>query len=445
MTQRFPEGFIWGASTASYQIEGAANEDGRSASIWDTFSHTPGKVQNGDTGDVACDHYHRYLEDIALMQRLGISAYRFSTAWPRILPQGTGATNPIGFAFYDRLVDALLAAGITPWLCLYHWDLPQALQERGGWQNRDIADWYTDYALVVHRQLGDRVQHFATFNEPNVFTLLGHALGLHAPGLTDREATLKAIHHVNLAHGQAAAALRAADPDLELGIVNNVQPCVAATPSPEDQRAAERADALWNRAFLDPQFLGRYPTLLEQELAPYLQADDLAMIHQPLDFFGVNHYSRHYIVQDPAAVLGYAMAAVPAGAPVTGMGWEINPGVFRDTLVDIHRRYGPIPIYVTENGAGFEDQLDADGLVDDRQRVQFLRAYLSALGEAIAAGADVRGYLIWSLLDNFEWAYGYDKRFGLVYVDYQSLKRTPKDSFEYYRRVVEANAVVAAD
>ncbi len=445
MTQRFPEGFIWGASTASYQIEGAANEDGRSASIWDTFSHTPGKVQNGDTGKVACDHYHRYLEDIALMQRLGISAYRFSTAWPRILPQGTGATNPIGFAFYDRLVDALLAAGITPWLCLYHWDLPQALQDRGGWQNRDIADWYTDYALVVHRQLGDRVQHFATFNEPNVFTLLGHALGLHAPGLTDREATLKAIHHVNLAHGQAAAALRAADPDLELGIVNNVQPCVAATPSPEDQRAAERADALWNRAFLDPQFLGRYPTLLEQELAPYLQADDLAMIHQPLDFFGVNHYSRHYIVQDPAAVLGYAMAAVPAGAPVTGMGWEINPGVFRDTLVDIHRRYGPIPIYVTENGAGFEDQLDADGLVDDRQRVQFLRAYLSALGEAIAAGADVRGYLIWSLLDNFEWAYGYDKRFGLVYVDYQSLKRTPKDSFEYYRRVVEANAVVAAD
>jgi len=445
MTQRFPDGFIWGASTASYQIEGAANEDGRSASIWDTFSHTPGKVQNGDTGDVACDHYHRYLEDIALMQRLGISAYRFSAAWPRILPQGTGATNPIGFAFYDRLVDALLAAGITPWLCLYHWDLPQALQDRGGWQNRDIADWYTDYALVVHRQLGDRVQHFVTFNEPNVFTLLGHALGLHAPGLTDREATLKAIHHVNLAHGQAAAALRAADPDLELGIVNNVQPCVAATPSPEDQRAAERADALWNRAFLDPQFLGRYPTLLEQELAPYLQADDLAMIHQPLDFFGVNHYSRNYIVQDPAAVLGYAMAAVPPGAPVTGMGWEINPGVFRDTLVDIHRRYGPIPIYVTENGAGFEDQLDADGLVDDRQRVQFLRAYLSALGEAIAAGADVRGYLIWSLLDNFEWAYGYDKRFGLVYVDYQSLKRTPKDSFEYYRRVVEANAVVAAD
>lgn len=442
MSQPFPPNFVWGASTASYQIEGAATEDGRGASIWDTFSHMPGKVHHGDTGDVACDHYHRYLEDIALMQRLGISEYRFSTAWPRILPQGTGPTNPLGLAFYDRLVDALMEVGVTPWVCLYHWDLPQALQDRGGWQNRSIADWFTEYALLVHRRLGDRVQRFVTFNEPNVFTLLGHALGLHAPGLRDREAAFKAIHHVNLAHGQATAALLAADPDVRLGIVNNVQPCVGATDAEEDQRAAQRADALWNRVFLDPQFLGHYPASLEQELAPYVQTNDLAVIHQPLDFFGVNHYSCNYVAHDPDAVLGFSMAAVPEGVSVTGMGWEVNPGVFRDTLLDIHRRYGPIPIYVTENGAGFEEQPDAHGLVDDRRRVVFLQQYLGALLEAIDAGADVRGYMVWSLLDNFEWAYGYDKRFGLVFVDYQSSKRTPKDSFEYYRRVVEANALV---
>ena len=444
MSKQFPEGFVWGASTASYQIEGAAAEDGRGPSIWDTFSHTPGKVENGDTGDVACDHYHRYPEDIALMQKLGISAYRFSTAWPRIMPQGTGQVNEAGLAFYDRLVDAVLDAGITPWLCFYHWDLPQALQDRGGWQNRAIAEWFRDYAMVVHRRLGDRVRHYATFNEPNVFTILGHAAGMHAPGLSDREATYKAIHHVNLSHGRAIAALRADDKNLTLGIVNNMGPILPATDSEEDRRAAAYTDALWNRAFAGPQFLGVYPTLLEADISPYQQPDDLAVIHQPLDYFGVNHYSPNYARHDPKAMFGSSPPPLPEGTPVTGMGWEISPRAFYDQLMDIHRRYGPIPIYVTENGAGYEETVSPDGQVHDDNRVAFLEGYLGAMHDAIADGADVRGYLIWSLLDNFEWSFGYAKRFGLVYIDYQTLKRIPKQSFDYYRRVAAANAVLPA-
>ncbi len=444
MSKQFPNGFVWGASTASYQIEGAATEDGRSPSIWDTFSRTPGKVENGDTGDVACDHYHRYPEDIALMQRLGISAYRFSTAWPRILPQGVGQVNEAGLAFYDRLVDAVLAADLTPWLCFYHWDLPQALENKGGWRNRDIAEWYRDYAMAVHRRLGDRVRHYATFNEQNVFTILGHAEGVHAPGLRDREATLKAIHHVNLAHGKAIAELRADDPDLTLGIVHNMQPILPASDSEADRKTAERADALWNRAFADPQYLGRYPAVLEPDMAPYVRDGDLAAIHQRLDYFGINHYSRNFVRHDPNAMFGFGQKPLPEGTPVTGMGWEIAPGAFKDQLMDIHHRYGPIPIYITENGAGYEDVMDADGQVHDDYRVDYLEKYLGAVHDAIAEGADIRGYFVWSLLDNFEWAFGYAKRFGLVYVDYETLERIPKQSFEYYRQVAAANAVVPA-
>ena len=444
MTRQFSEGFIWGASTASYQIEGAAAEDGRGPSIWDTFSHTAGKVANGDTGDVACDHYHRYPEDIALMRRLGISAYRFSTAWPRILPQGKGQVNQAGLDFYDRLIDAILGAGITPWLCFYHWDLPQALQDLGGWQNRDIADRFTDYAMIVHRRVGDRVKRYATFNEPNVISVLGHATGDHAPGLTDREATFKTMHHINLSHGKAIAALRADNKDLILGIVNNLGPAVPASESEADKTAAEYADAIWNRVFADPQFLGSYPALLLGDLAPYVRPGDLATIHQPLDYFGVNHYSPNYTKRDPGAVLGCSTVAPPKAAPVTGMGWEISPRAFYDQLMDIHQRYGPIPTYVTENGAGYEETVGPDGKVHDDQRIAFLESYLGAVCDAIAAGADVRGYFIWSLLDNFEWACGYAKRFGLVYIDYATLKRIPKQSFEYYRNVAAANAVLPA-
>ncbi|MDQ2696848.1 MAG: family 1 glycosylhydrolase, partial [Pseudomonadota bacterium] len=301
-----------------------------------------------------------------------------------------------------------------------------------------------DYAMTVHRRLGDRVRRYATFNECNVFTLLGYAMGIHAPGLTDRDAAFKAVHHVNLAHGKAIKALRDDDKDLILGIVNNLHPALPASDSEADRKATERADALWNRAFPDPQFLGRYPAVLEAELAPYVKADDLSVIHQPLDYFGVNHYSRNFVRHDPQALLGYSHPPLPEGVPVTGMGWEIAPRAFYDQLMDIHRRYGPIPIYVTENGAGYEETVSRDGKVHDDNRVAFLEKYLSAMHDAIADGADVRGYFIWSLLDNFEWAYGYAKRFGLVYIDYQTLQRIPKKSFDYYRRVAAANAVVAA-
>ena len=298
--------------------------------------------------------------------------------------------------------------------------------------------------MIVHRRLGDRVKRYATFNEPNVISVLGHATGDHAPGLTDREATFKTIHHINLSHGKAIEALRADNKDLILGIVNNLGPAVPASGSEADKKAAEYADAIWNRAFADPQFLGRYPALLEEDLAPYLQPDDLATIHQPLDYFGVNHYSPNYIKHDPDAVLGYSNAPPPEGTPVTGMGWEISPRAFYDQLMDIHQRYGPIPIYVTENGAGYEETVSPDGQIHDDYRVAFLEGYLGAMHEAIDAGADVRGYFIWSLLDNFEWAFGYAKRFGLVYIDYATLKRIPKKSFEYYRKVAAANAVLPA-
>ncbi len=439
MRKQFPQGFIWGASTASYQIEGAIAEDGRGPSIWDTFSHTPGKVENGDSGDVACDHYHRYPEDIALMQRLGLNAYRFSTSWPRILADGKGTINAAGLDFYDRLVDGLLEAGITPWLCLYHWDLPQALQDLGGWQNRDIADWFADYALIVVHRLGDRVRHYATFNEPSAFSIHGHATGIHAPGLSDRAATLRATHHINLAHGQAIATLRDHDQDLYLGIVNSMGPCLPATPAAADKWAAEQADTLWNRAFADPQFLGRYPTLLKSEIAPYMRADDLATIYQPLDYFGLNHYSQHLFRRDPNALFGFTQVPPSQGVPVTGMGWEINPRAFYQQLVDSHDRYGSVPIYVTENGAGYEEVLATDGKVHDDNRIAYFESYLDAMRDAIKAGVDVKGYFAWSLLDNFEWSYGYAKRFGLIYIDYHSLQRIPKKSFDYYRKVVAAN------
>ncbi|MGB9277722.1 MAG: family 1 glycosylhydrolase, partial [Terrimicrobiaceae bacterium] len=325
-----------------------------------------------------------------------------------------------------------------------HWDLPQALQDLGGWQNRDIADRFTDYAMIVHRRVGDRVKHYATFNEPNVISVLGHATGDHAPGLTDRKATFKTMHHINLSHGKAIAALRADKKDLILGIVNNLGPAAPASESEADKTAADYADAVWNRVFADPQFLGSYPALLQGDLAPYVQPGDLATIHQPLDYFGVNHYSPNYTKRDSGTVLGYSTVDPPQGTPVTGMGWEISPGAFYDQLMDIHQRYGPIPIYVTENGAGYEESVHPDGKVHDDQRVAFLEGYLGAVCDAIAAGADVRGYFIWSLLDNFEWASGYAKRFGLVYIDYATLKRIPKQSFEYYRSVVAANAVLPA-
>jgi beta-glucosidase len=437
MSVIFGKEFVWGVSTAAYQIEGAVADDGRGPSIWDAFSHTPGKVMRGETGDVACDHYHRYMEDCDLMQQLGVDAYRFSTSWSRIVPDGAGPVNPRGLDFYDRLVDALLEREITPWLCLYHWDLPQALQERGGWANRDCANRFADYAAIVSRQFADRVTHFVTFNEPNVFVLAGYAAGLHAPGIADLPTALKAAHTVNLAHGHAVSVVRSTAPGSKLGVVVNQQPARAASTSEADEAAAALYDQMWNRAFADPMILGHYPDSLHPMFAPFIEDGDMKEIAQPSDFLGVNHYAPQYVRSDPATPGGIARTEPPRGTERTMMGWEIAPDVFRDTLISEHERYR-LPVYVTENGMASEDTLAADGSVEDDLRISYLERYTAAVAEAREAGADIRGYFVWSLLDNFEWAEGYRPRFGLIHTNYTTLKRTPKASFDWLRNRIAA-------
>jgi beta-glucosidase len=433
MTESFPSGFLWGASTAAYQIEGATREDGRGPSIWDVFSQTPGKVLNGDTGDIACDHYHRWREDVGLLRELGVGAYRFSTAWSRIQPEGRGKANEKGLEFYDRLVDALLDAKIQPWLCLYHWDLPQALEDKGGWRNRDTAYRYRDYAAIVARLLADRVPYWATFNEPNMVAYRGYGEGDHAPGIKSRAAVLEAIHTVNLAHGLGILALREVRADLKLGNIYNFGPREPATDREQDLMACEMSDAIMNRSFPDPQILGKYPDPFADEIKPLVQDGDFAIIKQKLDYFAFNHYSRSRVRWDKDALFRFGRAPHPLGTPVTDMGWEINPDAFRRTMIDCRARYGDLPMYILENGACFDDAVDGGGRVRDPKRVDFLRGYIGAVLDAIAAGVPVKGYFVWSLLDNFEWAFGYAKRFGIVYVDYATQARIPKDSYFFFR------------
>jgi beta-glucosidase len=374
------------------------------------------------------------------MRELGINAYRFSVAWPRVMPAGRGAVNEAGLAFYDRLIDALIAAGIEPWLCLYHWDLPQALGELGGWTNRDCAQWFADYAMLIARRYGDRVKHFATFNEPSVFTLFGFCLGGQAPGLADHEMLLRAIHHVNLGHGAAVDVLRAGVRDALLGCIHNVQPCRPATEDAQDATAARKFDAYWNGAFPDPQQLGHYPPILADAMLPYQRPDDLARISRPVDWFGLNHYSALYVRANPNNPLGAGFGSAPADIPRSSMGWPLEPEAFRETLIQVHRRYA-LFIYVTENGTASADAINNDGQVVDQPRIDFLRSYTAEMFDAIRDGADVRGYFVWSLLDNFEWGSGYSQRFGLTYVDYQTQRRIPKASFHWYAQLIKAAAV----
>jgi beta-glucosidase len=425
----FPTDFVWGASTASYQIEGAHDADGRAPSIWDAFSAEPGRVKNGDTGNVACDHYHRYKEDVALMKAANFSAYRFSTSWSRVLPEGRGQPNEAGLDFYDRLVDELLHNGVAPWLCLYHWDLPLALHKAGlSWTNREIVPLFADYAGLLARRLGDRVTHWATFNEPNMFTMLGYGAGVHAPGIRDREAWLDAVHHVNLAHGAAVRRLRSGLPaGARIGSVPNLQPVRPATDSDADREAAARMDAAMNRATADPVFLGKYDPITRGWMGDRIKPGDEAAIHAPLDWLGLNHYSPQY-ASARASAWGYRPAAPPEGAEKTLMGWHVDPGAFRDMLVETSSRYG-LPVYVTENGMADDVEPDASGTVNDEARVSYLQRYLGAVKDAREAGADIRGYLVWSMLDNFEWAMGYGPRFGIVHVYYATQKRTPKASY----------------
>jgi len=458
----WPRGFLFGAATAAAQIEGAAHEDGKTDSVWDHYAAGPGNVAHGDTPERAVDHYHRYREDVALMRELGLDSYRFSVSWARVKPDDA-APNPAGLDFYRRLVDELLEAGILPWLTLYHWDLPQAVEEVGGWTSRDTAERFRDYAELVHGALGDRVTRWTTFNEPLCSSLIGYAGGEHAPGRQDPRAGLAALHHQHLAHGLATRALRELGAE-QVGITLNLTNAVPNDPSdPVDLEAARRLDAIWNRAFLEPILRGAYPEDFLSDVAglgfaELVRDGDLATIAQPIDFLGVNHYhddnvSGHPLPPDaPAGVRpdvkptrspfpgSEDVLSFPSrGLPVTAMGWEINPDGLRDLLVRLGRAYPELPpLYVTENGSAWPDEVAADGHVHDADRVAYLEAHLAATAEAIAAGADVRGYFAWSLLDNFEWAWGYDKRFGIVRVDYDTQARTIKDSGYRFAEIIAA-------
>ncbi len=483
-----PPGFLWGAATAAFQIEGAGHTDGRTDSVWDAFARVPGAVVNGDDGMVACDHYHRYREDVALLRDLNLGTYRFSTSWARVRPDG-GAVNPAGLAFYDRLVDELLAADVLPWLTLYHWDLPQALEEKGGWTSRDTAYLFAEYAVTMHEALGDRVGVWTTLNEPWCSAFLGYTAGVHAPGRQSREEGLAAAHHLLLGHGLAVQALRERAPEANLGLTLNFTVSDPVDPQdPADVDAARRIDGQFNRIFLDPVFHGEYPADVLEDVAPYGLLDhvkdgDLKIISTPIDTLGVNYYNGGAVSARPqttapgtggdggggtrpegvrdeeadAAPVRPTSSPYPAadgvhahsrGLPRTDMGWEVQPEGLTRLLTRLQRDFtGPrgVAMYITENGAAYPDQVGPDGSVDDQDRLEFLDAHLRATRDAIDAGADVRGYFAWSLMDNFEWALGYTKRFGIVRVDYETQERTVKASGAWYAQVARDNAIPARE
>lgn len=443
--ERFPDGFLWGAATSAHQIEGSPLADGAGPSIWRRFAHTPGMVRDGDTADVACDHYRRYREDVALMKQIGLQAYRFSIAWGRVLPEGRGRVNEAGLGFYDRLVDALLEHGIEPMCTLYHWDLPEALDDLGGWLNPDIAEWFAEYADVCYRALDGRVKKWTTLNEPWVVTDGGYLHGALAPGHRDRFEAPIASHNLMRAHGRGVQAYRATGRH-EIGLVVNIEPKYAASQSPADLAATQRAEAYMNRQYLDPACLGRYPPEMKEifgEAWPDWPAADLELIRQPLDHLGVNYYTRAVTKADASDWLLHASRVAQAGALHTETGWEVFAQGLTDTLKWMSARYGAPPIYVTENGAAFPDPSQAASEpLQDPLRVEYLRNHLRAVRSAIAQGVDVRGYFAWSLLDNFEWAHGFSKRFGIVHVDYATQKRTRKASADFYSRVIATNGAV---
>jgi beta-glucosidase len=442
-SHRFPDSFLWGASTSAYQIEGSPLADGAGPSIWQRFAHSPGRTTNGDSGDVACDHYRRYRDDVALMSELGLQAYRFSISWSRILPAGTGSVNRAGLGFYERLVDALLAANIAPNATLFHWDLPAALDDRGGWLNRDVADWFGEYARVVFAALGDRVPMWATLNEPWVVTDGGYLHGALAPGHRNLFEAPIASHNLLRAHGMGVQAFRAESRLGQVGLVVNLEPKDPATASDGDAGAARRGDAYMNRQYLDPVFKGGYPDELREifgDAWPEFPVDDFRLIGQPIDFLGINYYTRGVVRDEPTALpVRLAYVRQPEHA-YTETGWEVHPPSLTRTLLWVTERYGRMPLYVTENGAAFYDAPHAiDGAVNDPLRVWYYREHLKACRDAIAEGADLRGYFAWSLLDNYEWSLGYSKRFGIVHVNYETQERTPKASALFYRDVIRSN------
>ncbi|MEZ5098102.1 MAG: GH1 family beta-glucosidase [Nocardioides sp.] len=426
-----PEGFRFGTSTAAYQIEGAWDEDGKGPSIWDVFTHEPDRIVDGSTGDVACDHYHRYPEDVALMERLGTTGYRFSISWPRVIPTGSGPVNEKGLDFYDRLVDELLAHGQQPMVTLYHWDLPAELEQDGGWLNPATVERFAEYAAVVAARLADRVEHWVPVNEPNVVTILGYGTGTHAPGKALMFDSLWAAHHLLVAHGRAAIALREAGAE-SVGCANNHAPMWPASDDPADVGATKLFDQLWNGMFIEPMLLGRYPVDLAPMLEELTAPGDMATIRQPLDFYGINYYNPMKIAApaDETAPLPFEFRDI-VGYPTTDFGWPVVPEALREWLITLRARYraGIPPIYITESGCSYGMGPDEHGIVDDQPRIDYHDAHLRAVAEAIRVGVDVRGYYAWSLMDNFEWAEGYTQRFGLVHLDFATQQRTPKRSF----------------
>jgi beta-glucosidase len=451
----FPEGFLWGAATSAYQVEGAVAEDGRAPSIWDVFSHTEGRTRDGHTGDVADDHYHRYREDVALMRSLGLMAYRFSVAWPRVLPTGSGTVNEAGLDFYRRLVDELLGAGVEPHLTVYHWDLPQALQEAGGWPARETAQRFADYAAIVFDALHDRVRFWTTLNEPWCSSLLAYADGVHAPGIREPRQATRAIHHLLLGHGLALKAMRAIDPARDIGIVLNLQPIRAGEPDPPAELLdnVRRVDGLRNRVWTDPLLRGRYPDDVAADLEAFgslpVRDGDLDLIAGPLDFLGINYYNDDFLITAPGRTIPHTPGVIDVagrdpGPDATDMRWPVTPDGLRDLIVTLKASYPDLPpIHITENGVAYDDAIAPDGGIHDERRIAYLDGHLRAVAAAIDAGVDVRGYFQWTLMDNFEWSHGYHMRFGLIHVDYDTLARTPRDSASWYRGVIARNGLSA--
>jgi len=451
---RFPENFLWGAATAAYQVEGAATEDGRGPSIWDTFSHTEGKVRHGDTGDIACDHYHRLQEDLDLMSDLGMQAYRFSVAWPRVQPEGTGPTNQNGLDHYRRLVDGLRERSIEPILTLYHWDLPQAFEDRGGWTSRETSERFAEYANILYEALSDEVEFWITLNEPWVAAWMGYGLGVHAPGYKESNKALAATHHLLLGHGLAMERMRSAGDENQLGVTLNLHPGHPSRNTEADREAALRVDGQANRLYMDPLFRGEYPEDVFSFYAErgadlsFVRDGDLRKISVPIDFLGINYYFRNTVRDAPVEVgksvpfadLG-ARPVIPHAGEKTAMGWPVEPDGLTEMLVRIKDDYADVPIYVTENGRAVDDYIDPEGGVDDEERISYLDRHFRAAHEAIERGVDLRGYMVWSFLDNFEWAEGYSKRFGLVFVEYGTQRRLPKSSARWYAEVIRRNGL----
>ena len=445
---QFPEGFLWGAATSSYQIEGSPLADGAGPSIWHRFSHTPGRTARNETGDIACDHYNLYADDVAIMRDLGLTAYRFSVAWGRVCPEGKGAIDPKGIDFYARLIDLLLASGIEPVVTLYHWDLPAALDNLGGWLNPEIADWFAAYARIVFRALGDRVRTWATINEPWVVADAGYLHGVHAPGHANVFEAPLASHNLLRAHAAAVRAYRSEGKG-RIGLVVNLEPKIPATESPEDIDACDRADQYMNRQYLDPIFFGRYPERMREifgEAWPDFPESELAQIREPIDFLGINYYTRGIMRHSAAALPPQASYVRPHGRIITETGWEVHPESLTGVLCWVKEHYGDVPLYITENGAAFDDPPSIQGRpIEDPLRIDYYRRHLLAAHAAMRQGVDLRGYFAWSLLDNYEWASGYSKRFGIIEVDPKTGKRTPKASARFYRQVIRTRGGILTD